>query len=178
MQFLHPKTGTNFQGDRIVDKDKQMLSYSIHNFDVSHHPYFKQSENAYKKAGIVVKRVKSNADVKVFLTSFQDMKKMYPSVAKAGLSVMDRLTQEIHLLQSNWDSIPTHLGSEFKNLDDYRVALISHELSHALGHDHVKCACTGCDMDVRQQPSRSLGGCKPTTDVVLHPHAKHSSVNL
>lgn len=154
------------------------LTYAAFHFSPSDTRYFTRSEKAYKSIGITVQRVRSNPNVKIFLTSKQDMQRLYPSVARAGLSVMDRSTNEIHLLESNWNEIPVHLGSEFTNLDDYRVALLSHEISHALGHDHVKCACKGCDMDIRQQPSRALGGCVPTTKVVFHTNAKHSSVNI
>ena len=108
------------------------------------------------------------------------MSMIYPAVARAGLSVTDRGSSpmEIHLLKENWDAIPVHLGSEFTNLDDYRVALISHEFAHVLGHDHVSCACVGCEADTRQQPSRALEGCVPTTKVIFNPKSPHTSRNL
>jgi hypothetical protein len=108
------------------------------------------------------------------------MKEIYPEVARSQLSVTDRgkRPMQIHLNGENWTRIPTHLGSEYKNLNDYRVALISHEFAHAFGHDHVTCACVGCKSDVRQQPSRGLDGCKPTTEVIFNPKSPHTDRNF
>ena len=155
-----------------------MLTFSTRNFSVPDERYIRASVKAFKDAGLNVKWVKEDGDYIMHLTSRKKMKTLYPEVERASLSVTDRAEKEIHLLKDNWDSIPTHLGSEYKSLDDYRTALISHELAHALGHDHVTCACVGCLSDVRQQPSRELGGCLPTTRVIFNSKSPHTSRNL
>lgn len=154
-----------------------MLTFSTRNFSGPDEKHIRASIKAYKDAGIDVKWV-DKGEYTMHLTSRKRMKKLYPDVERASLSVTDRMEKEIHLLQDNWESIPKHLGSEYTNLDDYRTALISHELAHALGHDHVTCACVGCLSDVRQQPSRGLDGCRPTTRVILNSKSPHTSRNL
>ena len=145
--------------------------------------YFRLSERAFQKAGITVREPEGKEAVDVIVhKSFKSrMGKLYPEVAKAQLSVTERGGRrpwKIHLSGENWEAIPHHLGSEYTNLDDYRVALISHELAHALGHDHVHCACVGCEADVRQQPSRGLRGCVPTTKVIFNNKSPHTRDNL
>lgn len=143
---------------------------------------FKASEKAFADAGLLIVRVdkESKADVIVFKTEVEDMRRWYPQAAKSGLSVTDRGIDpiEIHINAANWNRIPHHLGSEYKSLTEYQVALLSHEFAHAFGHDHVSCACVGCESDVRQQPSRGLKGCKPTTKVIFNPKSPHSDVNF
>ncbi len=153
-----------------------MLSFSIHGFD-GEDDYFKDSIKSFKDAGFTLKLVK-NGEYKIFKTYLPKMKELYRDVAKAQLSVCDRQVKEIHLSGENWDSIPTHLGSEYTNLDDYRTSLISHELAHALGYDHVKCRCVGCEQDIRQQPSRHLNGCIPTTKVIISNKSPHTNRNI
>jgi hypothetical protein len=162
---------------------RKSLTYVLKGFSKSDEDYFLESERAYQKVGIVVKKAKRNEESTciVFKSSSQKLSELYPpSVASAKLSVTDRSKSPIHvhLCKDNWDSIPVHLGSEYKNLDDYRVALISHEFAHVLGHDHVHCACVGCEADVRQQPSRSLHGCKPTTKVIFNKASPHTEDNF
>lgn len=142
--------------------------------------FFEKSKRAYKKAGIDIQFVQSGQDVTVFKTSSKKILSFYPEIGDAQLSLTDRTTSPytIHLCEENWNRIPKHLGSEYTSLPSYRVALISHELAHALGHDHVHCACVGCPSDVRQQPSRNLRGCLPTTDVIFNKESPFTSDNF
>ena len=129
------------------------------------------------KHGLFLTKVEKGEQVRVHLTSAKRMKELY---GKSNLSLTDRGTKpiQIHLLETNWNAIPKKMGSDYTSLDDYRSALVSHEFAHAFGHDHVSCACVGCESDVRQQPTRSLGGCLPTTNVVFNPDSPHSDVNF
>ena len=159
------------------------LVYYLKNFTTyDYDTYFKESERAYRKVGLTLTRTydESKADVIVHKTFNKDMRRIYPSVANSQLSVTDRgvFPMQIHLSGENWTAVPYHLGSEYPSLKPYRIALISHEFAHAFGHDHVSCACVGCKSDVRQQPSRSLGGCLPTTEVVFNKQSPHSNVNF
>ena len=79
---------------------------------------------------------------------------------------------EVYFLLENWLRIPVHKGSEYTNLNEYRIALINHELAHVLGFGHVHCPRPGLPCDVRQQPSVSLGGCIPTTQIYLYENAE------
>jgi hypothetical protein len=153
------------------------VTIATRRFKPSEDHYFSESIEAFRKAGITVKRSRTPEWI-IFKTDRKTMRKLYPSVERASLSVTDRRAKEVHLFEENWNAIPTHLGSEYTNLHDYRVALISHEIAHTLGHDHVTCACVGCESDVRQQPSRELHGCVPTRNVVFHDDSPHTHRNL
>lgn len=78
---------------------------------------------------------------------------------------------QVFFLYENWIKIPIHMGSQYTNLHEYRIALVNHELAHVLGFGHVECPRPGLPCDVRQQPSRNLGGCLPTTEVYIYPYA-------
>jgi len=145
---------------------------------------FSLCEKAYKRAGMQVVRVPygTPCDVIVHLTTQKEMEKLYPELKSSpGLSLTDRskLPMHIHLHLQNWLRIPTHLGSDFTDLDAYREALISHEFVHVLGYDHVGCACKGCPRDTRQQPSRSSDGCDHNhSEIVINPDSPYSSINF
>jgi hypothetical protein len=159
---------------------RKKLRYDVVGFDTSDRKYFRASENAFDEADMMLSSTSHKPDVIVHLTDHKKMKKLYPQVASSELSVTDRGVKpmQIHINAENWDTIPKHLGSEYKSRDQYRIALLSHEFAHAFGHDHVSCACVGCVSDVRQQPSRNLGGCLPTTKVFFNPKSPHSDVNF
>jgi len=149
-------------------------------FNLKEMDFFLKSQNAYRKVGITVTFVDKGEDVIVHKTDRKAMKKLYPEMGDSGLSLTDRDVKPyaIHLSKENWNKVPVHLGSEYEDLPSYRIALISHELAHALGYDHVHCACVGCPSDVRQQPSRNLHGCKPTTKIIINPESPFTHDNF
>jgi hypothetical protein len=101
-------------------------------------------------------------------TAASEMARKFPQQHLRGLSVTDRGASPavVYIHAANWNRIPQ--GSDFRSLDDYRAALINHELAHVFGYAHVHCAMPGMPADVRQQPSKPLRGCVPTTDVLLY----------
>jgi hypothetical protein len=149
-------------------------------FSLSDLDFFLKSQEAYRKAGIAIEYVDSKEDVIIYKTDKKKMFKLYPEMGDSGLSLTDRERKpyKIHLSKENWKRVPEHLGSEYEDLQSYRIALISHEIAHALGHDHVHCACVGCPADVRQQPSRHLHGCKPTTKVIFNAKSPFTADNF
>lgn len=159
------------------------LTYITNGFSQSDAPFFEQSEKAYSRAGISVCRAKKGQEPTcvVYKSSSDVIRKLFPPIVSASkLSVTDRgqTPIQVHLCSENWNKIPKHLGSEYTDLNDYRVALISHEFAHVLGHDHVHCACVGCPADVRQQPSRGLRKCKPTKEVFFYKNAPPTDDNF
>ena len=52
-----------------------------------------------------------------------------------------------------------------QNLDGYRQYVISHEMGHILGRDHVKCPAPGRPAPIMLQQTLGLHGCLPNTNV-------------
>lgn len=50
-------------------------------------------------------------------------------------------------------------------LEDYRQYMVSHEIGHILGHEHVKCPCKNCPAPIMMQQTKGIGNCRPNTDV-------------
>ena len=169
------------QGGGVPKRTEITYLLAPNHFSESELALFKASEDAYGEINIKVRQTKKNPDVIVHLSTDNDIRKLYPELGKyPGLSLTDRgkSPMHIHLHLENWLQIPKHLGSEFTKLKDYRIALISHEFAHVLGHDHVSCAAKGELADIRQQPSRSLGGCLPTTKIIFNSKSPKSNVNF
>lgn len=164
---------------------RKSITYSLYpkHFTEREQDLFRESELAYRDCGHSVKQVRpgQGEDVIVHLTTDNEMRKLYPRLkltTKLSLTDRGKSPMHIHLHLDNWLEIPKSTGSEYTSLRDYRISLINHEFCHVLGHDHVSCAAPGEESDVRQQPSRSLGGCIPTTSVVFNPKSPYSSVNF
>ena len=51
------------------------------------------------------------------------------------------------------------------SLEDYRQYMVSHEIGHILGHEHVKCPCVGCKAPIMMQQTLGIGKCQPNTNV-------------
>lgn len=49
------------------------------------------------------------------------------------------------------------------SLDDYRQYMVSHEMGHILGHDHVSCPASGAPAPIMLQQTKGIGACKPNT---------------
>jgi len=50
-------------------------------------------------------------------------------------------------------------------LDEYRQYMVSHEIGHILGHDHVKCPGPGKPAPIMMQQTLGIGQCTPNTRV-------------
>lgn len=48
-------------------------------------------------------------------------------------------------------------------LDEYRQYMVSHEMGHILGHDHISCSGRGQPAPVMMQQTIGIGNCKPNT---------------
>lgn len=134
-----------------------------------------QDPNGWRSMGVNIEVVddisglpKSKKNFILSNTQGSLMNAMFPRTNLNGLSVTDRtsIPYKIFIRRENWTSLPSR--SEYKTLNDYRIAIINHEVAHVLGYKHVSCKGPGYLSDVRQQPTLSLGGCKPTTSVVLY----------
>ena len=48
-------------------------------------------------------------------------------------------------------------------LDQYRQYMVSHEMGHILGHDHIDCPREGAPAPIMLQQTKGIGKCKPNT---------------
>ena len=80
-----------------------------------------------------------------------------------GLSCATLGGNEIWLNANRW----FHGSAESKlELYEYRQYMVSHEMGHSLGHDHVKCPGSG-PVPVMVQQTLGIGKCTPNTKVFI-----------
>ena len=71
--------------------------------------------------------------------------------------------KRMHINAKRWMSGSTKSGLP---LEEYRQYVISHEMGHILGHDHVKCAKKGAPAPIMMQQTLGIGECRPNTRVL------------
>ena len=51
------------------------------------------------------------------------------------------------------------------SLEDYRQYMVSHEIGHILGFEHVHCPCIKCKAPIMMQQTLGIGKCIPNTKI-------------
>ena len=76
------------------------------------------------------------------------------------LSCAEMNGRHMHLNAMRWTqgAPPSKL-----NLNAYRQYMVTHEMGHILGHDHVKCPGPGQPAPLMLQQTLGIGKCKPNT---------------
>ena len=69
---------------------------------------------------------------------------------------------ELHVNAMRWMRGSKESGL---SIHDYRQYVISHEMGHILGHDHVKCPGPGQPAPIMMQQTLGIGSCSPNTRV-------------
>jgi hypothetical protein len=78
----------------------------------------------------------------------------------ASLSCAEMNGRHMHLNFMRWtEGAPASKLS----LDPYRQYMVSHEMGHILGHDHVTCPGPGAPAPIMLQQTKGIGTCRPNT---------------
>lgn len=62
-------------------------------------------------------------------------------------------------------------------LADYRQYMVTHEMGHILGHEHVKCPGSGQPAPLMMQQTRGIGSCKPNTKLTRRDRKKTNALS-
>jgi hypothetical protein len=115
--------------------------------------------NGWESKGYHFFQVKRNPQVRIHLTSKAGLRKVG---CNDTLSCAELGGHEVRINADNWKYGSTKSGQD---LNGYRQYVISHEIGHILGHDHVKCPGKGHSAPIMIQQTLGLHGCLPNTNV-------------
>ena len=103
--------------------------------------------------------VKSKPQVTIHLASRKGLEKVG---CDGTLSCAIMGGNEMWINEDRWRNGTAKSGQD---LDGYRQYVISHEMGHILGRDHVKCPGKGQPAPIMLQQTLGLHGCLPNTNV-------------
>jgi hypothetical protein len=118
----------------------------------------------WESKGYDFELVERNPDVVIHLSSPSGLRKIGcdPNLNCAEMGTGNHWGNNLHVNALLW----TRGAPKSKlELEDYRQYVISHEIGHILGHDHVKCPGIGHRAPVMLQQTLGLHGCSPNTNV-------------
>ncbi len=78
----------------------------------------------------------------------------------AGLSCAEMNGRNMYLNAMRWAKGASKSKLELK---DYRQYMVSHEMGHILGYDHVRCPAPNKAAPIMLQQTKGIGNCKPNT---------------
>ena len=103
--------------------------------------------------------VKDRPDVTIRLSSPATIR---AQCGDGNLSCAELGGTHMYLNSQRW----MHGSKESKlPLDEYRQYMVSHEMGHILGYDHVKCPGKGKPAPIMMQQTLGIGQCTPNTRV-------------
>ena len=139
----------------VVDSD---VNFSLQDFarDVA---ICLADPNGWESKGYRFFQVKRNPQVIIHLTSKAGLRKIG---CNDNLSCAEFGGNEVRINADNWKHGSAKSGQD---LNGYRQYVISHEIGHILGHDHVKCPAKGQLAPIMLQQTLGLHGCLPNTNV-------------
>ena len=115
--------------------------------------------NGWESKGYRFFQVKRTPQVVIHLSSKAGLRK---AGCDDTLSCAELGGKQMRINVENWKHGSARSGQD---LNGYRQYVISHEIGHILGHDHVKCPGKGHPAPIMIQQSLGLNGCLPNTNV-------------
>ena len=115
--------------------------------------------NGWESKGYRFVEVNTNPHVLIHLSSLKGLKQ---AGCDHTLSCAELGGHEMHINEHRWRHGTKRSGQD---LDGYRQYVISHEMGHILGRDHVKCPGKGQPAPIMLQQTLGLRGCLPNTNV-------------
>jgi len=78
-----------------------------------------------------------------------------------ALSCAEMNGTHLRLNSARWSGLlPNHSKLP---LDEYRQYMVTHEMGHSLGHEHVGCPTPGAPAPLMMQQTLGIGACSPNT---------------
>jgi hypothetical protein len=139
----------------VVDSD---VDFSLKEFETDLE-IFLEDQNGWESKGYRFFQVKRNPQVVIHLSSKVGLRK---AGCDDTLSCAELGGKQMRINVENWKHGSAKSGQD---LNGYRQYVISHEIGHILGHDHVKCPGKGHLAPIMIQQTLGLHGCLPNTNV-------------
>lgn len=119
--------------------------------------------DGWTSRGITFFAVKKNPSIHIRLVSPKTMGTLH--CQNSQLSCAEMNGNHVYLNSERWKH-----GSEksMLKLFDYRQYVVTHELGHILGYEHVKCPGRGQPAPLMMQQTLGIGECLPNTKITKH----------
>lgn len=138
----------------VVDAD---VNYSQSEFTKEVKAYL-ADKHGWISRGYSFREVKANPRCVIHLSSPRTIREV--GCSDPSLSCAEMGGKHLHLNAMRWT---TGAKQSELPLKEYRQYMVSHEMGHILGFDHVTCPAPGAPAPIMMQQTLGIGSCKPNT---------------
>ena len=138
----------------VVDPD---VKYPLGEFTKEVKGYL-ADKDGWKSRGYSFREVKSNPRCVIHLSSPRGIREA--GCVDPNLSCAEMGGKHLHLNAMRWT---TGAKQSELPLKEYRQYMVSHEMGHILGFNHVGCPAPGSPAPIMMQQTLGIGACKPNT---------------
>lgn len=121
---------------------------------------FLNSPDGWSQDGYFFEPVERNPDILIRLSSPETILKLCGIRSDLSCAVLNG--HNIYLNSERWFNGSPKSGLDLEN---YRQYMVSHEMGHILGYEHVKCPGQGKKAPIMLQQTLGIGKCIPNTNV-------------